>query len=230
MDPIKKISLIGTAASRLKELIGSGELSEGDELPSERELSVKLQVSTAAVREAVITLQALGIIEIKRGIGFVAKIDEDIAQSATQWFSEHFVQMGDYMEARQAIEATAAKLAAQRAKEDEIAQIEHIHKEFEKAIESNDVVGTVEADKAFHNAIIKATHNRVLAIINHKLEKAFEKYRIKSFSISKSAQGTLIQHRGILDALINRKPDQAEAEMIRHLDMAQKKFNGMDGD
>ena len=221
MDPIKKIALIEAAASKLTELIKSGKFSEGDKLPSERELSSRLKISRAAVQEALIVLQALGQLEIKRDLGaFVAGTDKNVAASATQWFSEHVLQMGDYMEARQAIESAAAGLASQRAREGEIGQLEQIHREFEKAVEEGVVVGIVEADKAFHGTIIKATHNRVFSIINHKLERAFEKYRIKSFSIRDSRMRSLLQHRAILDAIKNRDAVKAQEEMTHHLDVA----------
>lgn len=221
MDPIKKIALIEAAASKLTELINSGEFSEGDKLPSERELSAKLKISRAAVQEALIVLQALGRIEIKRDLGaFVAGTDKDSSESATLWFSEHVLQLGDYMEARQVIESSAAGLACQRARESEISQLEQIHQKFETAVEKGDVVGIVEADKAFHSAIIKATHNRVFSIINHRLERAFEKYRIKSFSIRDSRTRSLLQHRGILQALKSRDPGKAQEEMTHHLDVA----------
>jgi len=228
MDPIERIKEIETAVSKLKNLILTGELKTGEKLPSESELSQKLDLGLSAVREAIVVLRALGIIDIQRDVGaIVVKNAEDSFESTTHWFAEHVEQMSDYMEARQAIEAKAAALAVQRASDIEIAQLEQIHRAFEKANELDDVAGLAEADKAFHNAIIKATHNKVMIIINHRMEGAFEKYRIKSFSMKSSRPRTLQQHRRIIDAIRARDAETAQSEMLHHLDIAYRDIYGI---
>jgi len=228
MDPIKKINEIEAAVSKLKNLILTGEIKTGAILPSEKELATKLDLELAAVREATVVLRALGFIELQRDAGFiVVKNAEDTFASTTSWFAEHVEQMSDYMEARQAIESKSAALAVQRASEIEMAQLEQIHKEFEKANRLDDVAGLAEADKAFHNAIVKASHNKVLIIINHRMEGAFEKYRIKSFSMQSSRPRTLEQHRRIIDAIRARDAERAQKEMMHHLDIAYRDIYGI---
>jgi GntR family transcriptional repressor for pyruvate dehydrogenase complex len=228
MDPIKKITNIETAVSKMKQLISSGKLSSGKSFPSEKELSETLDVGRSAVREAVVVLQALGYIEIRRDTGeIVVKSNEDTPESTTHWFAEHVEQMSDYMEARQAIEVAAVRLAVQRASDIEIEQLEGIHSAFQKAMTDNDVAGLAESDKAFHQTIIRATHNKVLIIINHKLEEAFDKYRIKSFAISESRPRTLQQHRNIIAAIEKRDAAAAEREMMHHLDIAHRDLYGL---
>jgi GntR family transcriptional repressor for pyruvate dehydrogenase complex len=224
MDPIERISDVATAASRLRNLITSGTLAKGEKLPAGNELTAQLRVSRPAVHEAVAVMQALGYLKISHGETFVADPDEAALQSTAHWFSEHVEQMGDYMEARQAIESAAARLAAQRASQQEIRQLEEIHRAFEEAESKEDVVGLAEADKAFHDAVIRATHNRVLTIINHRLERAFEKYRIRSFSMQESRPATLTAHRNIIDSIESRDPDRAEVEMKHHLDVGFRNF------
>ena len=222
MDPTKKIADTAAAASRLKNFIVSDVIAEGDPLPTEQELAASLNIDRSAVREAVVVLQALGYIETSHGNTFVVKLDNSLSENATHWFSEHVEQMGDYMEARQAIESAAAGLAAQRATLQEIEYLDQIHGAFESAHHEDDVAGLAQADKTFHDAVFRATHNRVLSIINHKLEKAFEKYRIKSFSIKESRPRTLNHHRSILDAIRNRDAKKAEREMRNHLDIGSR--------
>ena len=232
MDPIERISDVATAASRLKNLITSGTLAQGEKLPADHDLTAQLRVSRSAVHEAVAVLQSLGYLVTNHGETFVADTDEAGLQSTTHWFSEHVEQLGDYMEARQAIESAAARLAAQRATRQEIQKLEEIHRAFEEAEGKQDVVGLAEADKAFHAAVIKATHNRVLTIINHRLERAFEKYRIRSFSMQASRPATLGAHRNIIDAIESRDSDRAEVEMKHHLDTGYRNFtsSGMSSD
>jgi DNA-binding FadR family transcriptional regulator len=221
MDPVEKIVTVENAAAALIELITTGVIAEGQTLPSERELAQKLDVELSAVREAIVVLQALGYIEIQRDKGAVAaKPAEDSLDSATGWFASHAEQMSDYMEARQAIESAAIRLAVKRAGSGEIERLDQIHRAFEKAILDDDIVGLAEADKAFHNAIIRAAHNRVFNIINHRLEEAFEKYRIKSFSIKQSRLRSLDQHRSIIRAIKNRDAESAQKKILEHLDIS----------
>ena len=221
MDAAEKIAVMEKAVADLKELITSGKIAKGSKLPEEKELAEKLKVGVATVREALLVLQAFGYVDIKRGEGsFAAKVEADAAQRASDWFADHVVQMSDYMEARQIIESRAAALAVQRADADEILEIENIHHEFEKAFEEDDVVALVEADKAFHHAIIKATQNRVLTIINHRIVRFFEKYRIEAFSLKDTRKNTFIQHSNILAAIKNRDAEKATNEMMHHLDIS----------
>jgi GntR family transcriptional repressor for pyruvate dehydrogenase complex len=221
MNAIEKIATIETAVQGIRDLIATEGLSEGQTIPSENELVKKLGVDLSAVREAIVVLQALGYIELQRdGGAVVAEPAEDSLKSATQWFASHAEQMGDYMEARQAIESAAVKLAVQRASANEIQQLEEIHKAFEKAVLDDDVVGLAEADKAFHHTIVRSAHNKVFNIINHRLEEAFEKYRVKSFSIKQTRLRSLDQHRNIVQAMKNRDADGAAREMTGHLDIS----------
>jgi len=221
MNAIEKIATIETAVEGIRNLITTEAIAEGQMIPSESVLVKKLNVDLSAVREAIVVLQALGHIEIQRNRGVVvAKPAEDYLKSAAKWFASHAEQMSDYMEARQAIESAAVKLAVQRAGSSEIQQLEHIHEAFEKAVLDDDVVGLSEADKAFHNTIIRSAHNKVFNIINHRLEEAFEKYRVKSFSIKQTRLRSLDQHRDIIQAIKNRDSEGAAKEMLEHLDIS----------
>ena len=221
MNAIEKIATIETAVEGIRNLITTEAIAEGQMITSESELVQRLNVDLSAVREAVVVLQALGYIEIQRDRGaVVAKPAEDSLKSAAQWFASHAEQMSDYMEARQAIESAAVKLAVQRASSSEIRQLEQIHEAFEKAVLDDDVVGLSETDKAFHHTIIRSAHNKVFNIINRRLEEAFEKYRVKSFSIKQTRLRSLDQHRNIIQAMKNRDAEGAAKEMLEHLDIS----------
>jgi len=230
MKTIEKISETGKVVTWLKDLITSGEIAEGERLPKEKELSQKLNVGISKVREALFILQVLGYVEISRGkVTFSKKIDTDISKSATDWIADHFIQMSDYMEARGAIETTAVKLAVQKARVSEIEQLEQIHKIFKKAVEDNDIVALVEADKTFHRTIIKATHNKVLSMINYTLERGFEKYRIEAFSIKKAHINSLISHRNIINAIKKRDAEAAQKAMILHFNIIHRDISELEG-
>ena len=219
MQPTDKITETGKAVVELKNLLSSGAITVGEKLPEERELAEKYKMGVSTIREALLILQTLGHVEIKRGKGiFSSNGGEDMTASATSWFAEHVVQMSDFMEARRIFESSTIKLAVEKATVTEIKQLEKIHKIFEKAVEDDDLVALVESDKAFHHGIVRATHNKVLSILNHTLERTFEKYRIKALSIKKLRMNSLIPHHNILQAIKDRDAEKAHKEMVHHLD------------
>ena len=223
MEATDKITQTEVAVERLQKLIIDKEMIEGDKLPPEKELATELAMGVSRIREAILVLQTLGILNIVRGKGvFVTKRREDTSESTVHWFSEHAFQMGDFMEARMIIESTAAKLAVQRADSTDIEELQRIHDTFQKAVHKGDIVALVETDKAFHHTIIKASHNRILSIINHRIERAFEKYRIQAFALKKSRSNSLARHDAILSAFRERDPEAAQREMQHHLDVAYK--------
>ena len=147
-------------------------------------------------------------------------VEKFFTKNANDWFAEHVEQMSDYMEARKAIETTSVQLAVKRAKDSEIEQLEQIHKIFENAVNENDIVALVEADKAFHNTIIKATHNKVLRVLYYTLERGFDKYRIEAFSIKKTHLNSLLHHRSIINAIEKRDAEAAQKAMKLHFDIS----------
>ena len=102
MNIIDKIEAVSKAVSGLQKLVASEEITKGERLPEDRELSHRLNVGLSTIREALFILQALGSVEIKRGKGtFLTNTGKDVTKSATVWFSKHAEQMSDYMVARQ---------------------------------------------------------------------------------------------------------------------------------
>src|SRR5210317_1383675 len=67
--PVKQGSVVNLVMNRIKEALINKELKPGDYLPTENELMEKLGVSKTSIREAIKMLQALGVVEMKRGQG-----------------------------------------------------------------------------------------------------------------------------------------------------------------
>ena len=225
MELTKRIAITETVVSKIKDMISSGSVGEGERLPDESDLARNLDVAGSTVREAILVLQALGHVEVRRGQGvFVISRQSGASEAAASWFADHVGQMSDYMETRQIFEAAAVGLAAERARNEELNEITNIHEALEKAVQEDDVVALVEADKAFHRAIVKAAHNRVLDLVNLNMEKGFEKYRIEGFAMKEARLNTLIPHRNILKFLQARDSAAAKEAMKQHLDITYRDF------
>jgi DNA-binding FadR family transcriptional regulator len=181
LTEIPKSTLVGTVITRLEELITSGEWPVGFRVPAEPELVRALGVSRNTVREAVRALVHAGLLDPRPGDGTYVRadtgLDAALERAARRWGAL------DALEVRDMLERDAARLAAQRRNEVDLdaieaalrhrAEVQLAHRTaLPDAADSADVadaVGSdggnqafVEADAAFHQAVVAATHNRVL--------------------------------------------------------------------
>src|SRR5688572_30542469 len=165
--------LAGRAAS-LSALIVAGvrqklfakRLKPGDVLGTEKELASRFGVSRIVARDALRTLQALGIAEIRMGKGGGARV----APGNPRLFAEALavqldltgVSAAEVMDAQRAIEALAAELAAEHATPADHARLRRLLAEAEACID--DPTAYTRSSREFHLAVAEASHNRVLVV------------------------------------------------------------------
>lgn len=218
MIPIEKISITDTVVDNLKELIKSGQIPIDEKLPTQKEICEQLNVGRSTVREAFRVLQAMGLVKMKPGKGaFVAKITDDDQDSIADWFDENKLQNSDFMEVREALESLAIKLAIKKGRKKDIQEIETIQNDFIAAFEAGDPSKLALYDEAFHNSIIKATHNQLLIAIHQKVSDAFKVYRLKSFAVTKFAGNAIAPHNEILSALKEKNIEKGVKATANHI-------------
>lgn len=148
----------------------SGTYSPGETLPIEPELAAILNVGRNALREAVKVLAGKGLISTAPRSGTKVRPKKDwnlLDPDVLSWYtacdinSPKFVL--DLTEMRRIIEPEAAELAATRANRNNIAQIMSAYEEMEQSVKKGDEESYMVSDIAFHDAILMATHNAVLA-------------------------------------------------------------------
>lgn len=170
---VEKKSLAQQTAERLyTKIVVEGRPGPGKKLPNELELSQELGVSRTTLREAIRTLTAQGILEVRRGKGtFVSQKVEAIDDFGFRDLSRVKGQLKDLFELRMIFEPPAARLACERATDEEIDDILEKGRAVERYIQTG--VDRVAADGAFHAAIVRAAHNefmmRLLPVINRAI-------------------------------------------------------------
>lgn len=216
--PIRRTTVSGEVADRLVGLIRSGELPPGARLPSERELGVQFGVGRTSVREAVRMLQATGLVTVRPGHGiFVASDSPGAGWPFARWEANFHYRVEELFEARIAIEPRAAARAAALAGHDDRDALARSLARFETAIHASDLPEMVLADSDFHDAIMRASHNRLFqamfSVANHLLIES----RRASLSTSDRAPRVLDKHRAIYDAIVAGDAPGAEQAMRAHL-------------
>lgn len=141
----------------------------GDKLPNEFELSARLGVSRATLREAVSALIAQGVLVVKRGSGtFIANELPNIGDVSISSIDFMRVRLSDLYEIRLMFEPQSVKLACERADDSELAAIEEQSKKVNRLLRSDG--NWPDADQEFHEMIGAASHNefisRLFPIIN----------------------------------------------------------------
>ena len=191
-------------------------LAPGEKLPNEVELSQRLGVSRATLREAIRDLTVQGVLEVRRGKGtFVSSRVEEIEDFGFDRLGRMKGQLRDLFELRSIFEPRAAALACRRATEKELTDILDKGRAVERCIRAGQ--DRTRDDRAFHTAIVRAAHNefmaRLLPIINRAVEGAIS----AGGHGEELAQVTLRDHALLLEFLARRDPEGAEHAMAIHI-------------
>ncbi len=209
-------------ARQLSDLIAAGEFTPGQRLPSERELAQQLGVSRPSVREALIALDIEGKVEVRVGTGVF------VSQPPGPGLPENDEGEGPFelIRARRMVEGGTAAWAAREATPEEIADVRAAVDEFQRLQEASR--STDPADRAFHLAIARATHNGPLLAVVEMLwdhgRGAVWKQMEKHFETPALRAATLRDHRAILDAIAAHDPRAARKAMRDHLSRVDREF------
>ena len=204
------------AAALYDQIVAEKRLQPGDKLPNEVELSQELGVSRATLREAIRSLCAQGVLEVRRGKGtFVSPQVEEIEDFGFDRLNGVKGRLRDLFELRAIFEPSAARLACLRATEEEMADILARGEDVDRCIRLGQ--DRTEADREFHAAIVRATHNefmmRLLPIIGQAVETAI----VSGEHGDKLAQDTLRDHALLMEFFEKQDPAGAEHAMAIHM-------------
>lgn len=159
LGPVRPSPLVEQVTKRLRAQITDGHWPVGTRLPGETTLAKELGVGRSTVREALRALAGAGLVRARHGAGVFVIAREPAEDWPTRL---RRAQVSDVYEVRTAVEVQAARLAARRRTLADVTAIETAL-EGRRAAASADDTAFVEADIAFHAAVVAAAHNPVLA-------------------------------------------------------------------
>jgi GntR family transcriptional repressor for pyruvate dehydrogenase complex len=208
-------------ADHVRELIETEQLRPGERLPAERELARMLGVSRVPIRESMRTLAAQGLIEIRRGQGMFV-VARDVEATIDQLASALLKQRNAFEElfaVRRLLEPAAARWAALRRDEDDVARLERLMGDMEAAgsLDPPDFETLGERDTQLHVQVAAAADNRVLVRIMQAIQDLHRDQLETSQRYAGRLSQTLKDHRRIVAAIVARDPDLAHEAMSEHL-------------
>lgn len=190
-------------AERLREQIFSHELAPGSWL-DEQSLALAFGISRTPMREAIKVLATEGLVTTKMNKGaYVTEVDrQDLEQIFT---------------VLSLLEGQAAKETAIKASEEQLTRLDDLHHRLEKAAADRDLEQFFEINVKFHEMIQEIAGNPWMDGVIDDLRKVLKLQRRDSLSRSGRLLSSLVEHREILQAILNRDPLAAEAAMRQHL-------------
>ncbi len=205
-----------TARRLYEEIVLEGRVPPGEKLPNELELSERLGVSRTTLRDAIRTLSAQGVLEVRRGKGtFVSAQVGELDDFGFGDLGRVKGQLRDLFELRSIFEPSAARLACRRATEGELAEILTQGAEVERCIRAGE--DRTQADRAFHSAIVRAAHNEFLVRLLPLIHRAVATATAKGAHGEQLAEDTLRDHALLLDFFRKRDEEGAACAMTIHM-------------
>ena len=196
-------------------------LKPGDVLPPERELAQRFGVSRSSVRDAIRSLELIGLLEPQQGRGTVVcePSGEAVAGPLTAVILHKRKLVGELLDVRKIVEPALARRAAEHVTDAQIAELEQILERQSSQMAKGELA--IAEDNEFHYRIAMAADNAVLLQIVDVLMDMLQETREKSLQTVGRGQKSLAGHRRILSALKRRDPAASEKAVRQHLEEIQ---------
>jgi GntR family transcriptional repressor for pyruvate dehydrogenase complex len=224
----RRSSLVGEVVNRLRALIKDDNLSAGDRLPTEAQLTAKLEVSRTALREAIGRLETLGLISVRHGQGMFVGDRDGLAQCAQLARSALTISDRDpkhFGDLRRAIEYHAVRQAAERATPEQIAELEKLvtgiarQQSFDQAM---------AVDFAFHRKLVEVAGNPLSLSLFTVLQEFVLAGMTKTSKQPRDHQAMYELHRPIFEGVRRHDPNAAEAAMRKHMEFWTEQMSKLD--
>lgn len=214
---VERESLAEKVAKHILTLVRQGDLIPGQKLPSERDLAGSMGVGRPSLREALRALSLMGVLEIRHGEGvFVTELTPDALLQPLEFFLTLDDQSLDILfEARVAIEAGIAEIAASKITGDEIESLRRCMDRGVAALDDPD--GFRQVDLEFHRRIVEATKNPFLIRVAQSFQELGKASRQITVQLPGVPKQSHADHATILAALAEGDVAAARQAMVRHL-------------
>jgi GntR family transcriptional regulator, sialic acid-inducible nan operon repressor len=229
-EPIQRRKLSHEVLDRLLVRIRAGEWQPGSHLPSERELMAAFGVGRPAIREALQSLERMGLISITHGER--ARVSAISAQSVIAQVGDvvHHVlttspeTLLQFREARLFFEVGMVRIAAERASQ---ADLDRIRAAID-AQRAADVAAFLQHDMEFHRAIAQASGNVIFVAVSQAIFEWVQQFHFDLVRLPGAEKLTIGEHTRIYDRIAAHDPDGAAKAITAHLTRTDKAYRALE--
>jgi len=221
-SPRRAAPLATQVADQLKALIVAGDWPIGSRIPAEHRLTEELGVSRNTVREALSALVHLGLLEARPGDGTYVRADSELRVSLGRRAE---ADPDDAFEVRALLEHRGSRRAALHATAEDVARLRELLEHRDAARDADDLPGFVEADFAFHRAVVIAGGNPLLAELYQYLSPVITQTIDRTAALHEDRAVHELHHR-LVDAIAAGDPAAAEACSVALVDEGRDILHG----
>jgi GntR family transcriptional repressor for pyruvate dehydrogenase complex len=219
--PPKKEKIPNAIIRQIRSAIMQGKLNPGQPLPNEKELIKEFNVSKHTLREALRTLESMGLITIKLGAGGGPVVSEIDFDTAREYFTSflHFQKVSrvDLFEMRKLTEPYIARRVAESLNDETMQALEKIQEKCQAIHDEGENLVGAEAEILFHVCLAKHTKNSLLWVIMDFVNNLLADIKMEIKPGLDFSYRVLVAHQKIIDAIKARDPDAAEQAMREHI-------------
>jgi DNA-binding FadR family transcriptional regulator len=205
--------------SQVRQKIATGELAEGDRLPTERLFAEQLAISRNTVRKAITSLKQLGLVSIKKGASGGAFISQEGGEAIRSVILDLFhlgtISSGNLTEARIVLLPAVVRLACQRCKPDDIRRLEENVCKAEVAVAAGDSANRMRLNIEFYRLLGNASRNPVLTVVTEAVSEVILQF-VRSKGLLPPEAVMPIRYR-LIECLKSQDVDGAVSAMETHL-------------
>lgn len=218
ITPIKKTRVAEEVADRIRVLMLDGTFPAGQPLPSERHLAERFGVSRGSIRDALRTLETIGLLETRHGQGTFPhelSVERLVAPLASVMAYRSDLQ-DELLDVRRMFEPAVARAAAVRATEEDLTDLQRILETQRQKLKTGQ--SAIAEDTAFHAVLARSTRNRVVMSIMATLNDLLVESRTHSLEQKGRPARSMDGHEAVVAALRRHDADGASQAMYSHID------------
>jgi GntR family transcriptional repressor for pyruvate dehydrogenase complex len=214
-------TLVDVTADQIRQLVERGEFQVGDRLPPERVLVERMGVSRTVLREALSSLEALGILEGRSTRGRFVAGASGASSARSQmlvgaWLHQHAASIAELDEIRSLVEPHALREMTPEHVQDAAPLARRMLVDQRTAIARNTVLEAAALDADFHWLLVSYSPNSTLRALARGLIDRSREVSLAFYSLPDAAKQSLEQHESILEALAAGDVDEAADRMLAH--------------
>jgi DNA-binding FadR family transcriptional regulator len=215
---------------QLQQAILQGAYQAGERIPGEYELATRFSTSRGSIREALRTMEAMGLIEIRSGAGaFVTQpaLGREALSDKLRWLLDRREMVLKMLDVREVLQGLGARLCAERATGSEAAGLEETLHEMRSAFDRSDLDMATDADARFHFLIGEHCGNEILNDLIHHVEQAYRSSSRALMDLRGRTATSIQEHTAVLTAIVRGDAAAAEAAMRVHLSSVRRTLSGL---
>lgn len=231
---IRRQSLTEQVATQIQQLIIDGGYAPGDRIPTERELCEQLSVSRTVIREGIKALQERGLVRVVPGSGtYISKVEGNhVSRSISLFFRGNNYAFRDLLEIRKSLEVEIAGLAALRATESEIQDLESAVHKMRTLLEdvplsTDSLEEFAQADLQFHQSLARASHNSLLPLLLTPITDLVLEFSREASTELGAPENAVHFHQEILECVRKRDSATSRDVMRAHISNAEELLHRM---